>query len=74
MTLMTALRNASVIAWWADTQPGFRLAARAGYAAHLGCSDCELGTMEEFARDQSVLDWLAATYPHTIAAHEEDNL
>ncbi len=73
-SIHTALRNQTILAWWADTQPGFRLACRAQYATALGCADCELGTMDEFARDADVIDWLATTYANTIAAHQEDAL
>lgn len=72
--IATALRNASVLAWWSATQPGFRTSARAQFVATMGWPDCELGTMDEWAQDPDVIDWLAATCADTLAAFADDQL
>jgi hypothetical protein len=52
---------------------GFRLSAQLHYARALGCALDELGDFDTFVQDPDVLDHLAATYPHTIAAYAEDH-
>ncbi len=71
--LERASRNARVLLWWADCEPGFQRAVRLLYAAFLGCPLCELGELDTFARDPDVLTYLSTHYANTIAGWEEDH-
>ncbi len=70
----TALRNASILRWWGACSEGFKIAARALYARHLGCPVDDLLDLDTFAGDSDVLEWMAKTYQHTIAAFADDEL
>ncbi len=72
--LTRATRNALTIRWLRACDPVMRRSVRDLYAAHLGAPDCELGTDAEFTQDADALEWIAATYVHTLAAFAEDEL
>ena len=72
--LSRALRNVSIIRWWANCSPEMRAQIRREYAARLGCDPIELGDNDTFIQDEDVLAWVWTAYPNTVAAWEDDQM